>query len=216
MALGQWLPELGAVVVILVLAVYGEAWFKGDRRQPMRARVEAVLFREQARDETTNRKRSLTQFDKILFSVLFVAALCSFVFQSGIATAKARKTQLVMKADQTLLFVEQYGDLLLFKRFDPATCQLLPEIQLLKVGEGTPLVLTRLQLARELAGRDLLPSNDTKRGGDGRTGARQAASEELKSIRDQLPGNAAVPADARPPREQCLTSAVYPLATSKA
>lgn len=149
----EWLLLLMGFGVLGVVLVYGEAWWLGDRTVPFYQRVDAVLASERWGHEGAN-----STFTSIFLVLLLGVAVCSGVFQQGILAGKSKTTYWVLKTDQTLLFVEQYGENALFRRFDRLQKKLLPELQLRKVGDGAPIDMVRVDVAGGLLGRTLLPT----------------------------------------------------------
>lgn len=149
----EWLLVLLGFGILGVVLVYGEAWWLGDRKVPFDQRVDAVLSSERWGHENSN-----SPFSAILLALLLAVAVCSGVFQQGVLSGKSKTTYWVLKSDQTLLFIEQYGDNALFRRFDRIQKKLLPELQVRKVGDGAPLDMVQIEVAGGVLGQTILPT----------------------------------------------------------
>ena len=148
-----WLAWGTALVFFGTLSiplVYAEAWWKGDRKLPFRDRVDAVLASEKFGDDG---QQSTSGW--LAFSLFLCFLLCVGVFQQGVFAGKSKTSYWALKTDPTLLFVEQYGDYTLFKRYDRLDGRLMPEVHVLKVAEGSPLEMVQVQLPKGVQGRPM-------------------------------------------------------------
>lgn len=149
----EWLLLLVCFGVLGIVLVYGEAWWLGDRSIPFDQRVDAVLASERWGHEDAN-----STFMSIVLVLVLGLAVCSGVFQQGVLAGKSKTTYWVLKTDQTLIFIEQYGENALFRRFDGLQKKLLPELQVRKVGDGAPLEMVQVEVEGGISGRTILPT----------------------------------------------------------
>jgi hypothetical protein len=67
------------------------------------------------------------------------------VFSMGRYQAQTKDSYFVQKENPGLLFVASFGEVLVFKSFDQSTKRITRELRVLKLHEGTPVVLERLK-----------------------------------------------------------------------
>lgn len=143
-------PSIKWWSLVIIVIVAGAV----DLIPPLFKRAEGETYLERLSNELSMDEKNTEAQSTKVYKLTYGRQLISFVaitvfgmmmvFSIGQNEAKNQSSYWVMANDQSKLLIRNYGELLVFKSFDPTSKQIGEELFLLKFSDSSPIILKKV------------------------------------------------------------------------
>lgn len=151
--------SLAIVVIVAGATEFVPPLFKKEAGTTYLERLSKSLSEETQRMRAQSASTNKLTYGRQLTNFVALTLFCMMiVFTLGHKEAENKSDYWVMANDPAKLFVRKYGDLLVFKSFDPQSKQVGSELSLLKLSDSRPIILKKIHTEKLQAAKQIQAS----------------------------------------------------------